>query len=977
MFMRLGSWSTVTSSREATAAASSHCAAAEAPFRQRPRQLWIGASATVTAMASLLNQSAYGTASSRLPPRTTLFVTPLQVLQRICARPHRGGTNLTALFPIHAQERRYATTTITDGDGVRPPATSAEEFERIFFDYPVAERLAALTVARHEAGKGTAPAEATGTSAMSTSCPYMPMRDFVKKMSPLTRDDMFRRQLDALEWITESKLLQLVNERGETIELESLRACPNAVASASQNEAAHPALYNGLVHVRLMVPAAWLLQAGGGAGSVSETKRQRSQLTNSAPSSSRVANAAATVTEPALKPDASDDGGDAAAVLGRAEREAIIREALLRALRGWDAAMQRRRERSAAGVISGNDGHAPNLPRYAHLITMYNAILREATNSTDASASDEGAEAETASAPLTPAARYILKRLRMDTLESTVTNSGVVVPIRGMGSTGAPAPNGYPSISSRPIWVVRGTGRSPATFVALRHSTDTSPPRFRYVQPRVTVAARANNFGGWASESVVPTKEDVYEILKYVPVNWGSIGNLNLPPDVRKRHIRTSSMLVWFRRQPFYFELRDMNGTLEIRRSIVLHPEAHGMTKEEAWEVLELQLATGEANSLVPLGVDGAPLRPTESAFDRGVTKFVYRVCPTYFAPLSLTMQRYIKKNLTEPMLLAFVRRFPQDFEVLTSRYSDTPLVRRRAGADSARWLSDFVADLESYPEDVRAILVLCNVLCVAWDRPEYIYVRLSPREQEIVGGYAGMQTVLSRHPAIFRVGRYFVCRADPSNPLTQRELEPAADDVTAVAPMCAENPYQSPKELALVFHYVMPEGEPCTAAYLVDCSSPAMRSVLPPRLVTIVQLFPQMFACTETSPGVYSIRKVKQSARRATLGAAAAKRDGHSTDAGAPALDGSCGGEEEDAIQMLEDELADEEHMTREEVLQAVRMLIPESGVEAPQLLLWASMGVQRAANEYYGGLLRLVEALPAHFRVVTNEHTKMIYKR
>ncbi|KAG5479113.1 hypothetical protein LSCM1_02963 [Leishmania martiniquensis] len=971
--MRLSAWSTVPSRREAAAAAASYCTAVEAPFLEHRRHLWIGAPAPVAAAAFLLGRSAYSTPSVGAPP---------PVFQRICARPHCDGTTFTSLSSIQAQQRRYGTgttttTTLTDGDGARPPAATAEELERIFFAYPIAERLAALTVARHEAGKGTTPAETTGTSATSTSCPYMSIKDFVKKMSPHTRDDMFRRQLDALEWITNSELLQLVNERGEVIELESLRTCPEAATSASRSEAAHPALYNGLLHVRVTVPAAWLLRAGGGVDSVSATKRQSSQLTHAASSSSRVTGAASTVTKLAPRSGSSDDASEAAEALDSAEREAIIREALLRVLRSWDAAMQQRRERCVASATSVNNPHTPSLPRYAHLITMYNAILCEATDSMGAIENADDAGKENAPPPLTPAARYTLKRLRMDTLESVVANSGVVVTVGGAGNPSAQVSSRYPSVSSRPLWVVQGTARHPATFVALRYPADASPPRFRYVQPRVTVATSANSFGGWGSEGVVPTKKDVYEVLKYVPVNWGSLGNLNLPPEVRKRHIRTSSTLVWFRRQPFYFELRDMNGTVEIRRSIVLHPEAHGMTKEEAWEVLELQLATGEANSLVPLGVDGAPLRPTESVFDRAVTKFVYRVCPTYFAPLSLTMQRYVKKNLTESMLMTFVRRFPQDFEVLTSRYSDTPLVRRRAGADSTRWLSDFVADLERYPQDVRAILILCNVLCAAWDRPEYVYVRLSLREQEMVGGYAGMQTILSRHPAIFRVGRYFVCRADPSNPLAQREEEPAADDVTAVAPIYEENPYHSPKELAQVFHYVMPEGEPCTAAYLVDCSSPAMRSVLPPRLVTIVQLFPKLFACTETSPGVYSIRKVKQPAHRATRGAAGVRRGVCSTDASAPALDGSGSGEDEDALQMLEEELADEEHMTREEVVQAVRTLIPESGVEAPQLLLWASMGVQRAANEYFGGVLRLVEALPAQFRVVTNEHAKVIYKK
>ncbi|KAG5504995.1 hypothetical protein JKF63_04442 [Porcisia hertigi] len=955
--MRLGAWLSLPSRDEAAAAASLCCPAVEAPLHRLLRHFWIGAPARVAAVAPCLSSSAQSVAYSRRLFGTITATAQRDFFQCIGVRQHRHGVISTSF--VDERQRCYTTTT-TSADGASPLAGSAEELEKVFFDYPVAERLAALTVARHEVAHGTASTEASPTLATSSLIPFMSMKDFVRKMSPLTRDDMFQRHIDALEWIAESKLLQLVDERGEVIPLESLRAHPAAKASVGQSEASHPALYNGLVHVRTTVPAVWLLQAGGGGGSggMAEMKKPCSKPSHSSPSNPQVvAGIASTVAELPLASDESDDGGALAPALSSAEREVIIREALLRALQSWDMSMQLRRERAA--VTSDPD---PCLPRYTHLTTLYNMILREATDSTSASASGEGEEAAVPHVPPTPTERYVLKRLRMDTLESVVDNNGVIVTVGGTSSVGAHASKVYPALSSRPMWVVRGAARNPATFVALRHPEDTSPPRFRYVQPRVTVATRANNYGGWGSEEVVPTKADVYEILKYVPVNWGSFGNLNFPPEVRKKHIRTSSTLVWFRRQPFYFELRDMNGTVEVRRSIVLHPEAHGMTKEEAWEVLELQLATGAANSLVPLGVDGSPLRPTESVFDRSVTKFVYRVCPTYFAPLSLTMQRYIKKNLTEPVLMAFVRRFPQDFEILTSRYSDIPLVRRRAGADSARWLGDFLRDLESYPEDVRAILVLCNAMCVAWDRPEYIYVRLSPTEQAIVGGYTGMQKILSRHPLIFRVGEHFVCRADPSNPLAQREVEPAADDVTAVAPIHQENPYHSPKELALVFHYVMPEDEPCTASYLVDCSSPAMRALLPPRLVTIVQLFPKMFACTETSPGVYSIRKVKQITRRG---------------AKASTLDGSQASEEENAVRMLEDELAVEDHMTREEVVQAVRMLIPESGVEAPQLLLWASMNVQRAANEYFGGVLRLVESLPGQFRVVTNEHTKMVYKK
>ncbi|KAK7198569.1 hypothetical protein NESM_000819500 [Novymonas esmeraldas] len=854
-----------------------------------------------------------------------------------------GAAVALRVAPTLTQQRLSSTDTGTAAGAALAP--TAAEFEKTFFEFSVAERLAAATAAKHELVHQATASDGTGEAPAGRSSPFIPMHTFVMTVSSLVRDDMFRRQLTAPQWVAQSTLLRLVDMRGEHVPLPEVRKLAGGEAVGEGDVER----YDSSLHVRTAVPAEWLQMVGVCA----TVGASRTPTVEAAP--------------PASLEDSATVGATAAAALSDSERHKIVVDAFMRALWKWDTAMRTRR------VGNGGDVNtpAPSLPRYVPLTVLCTMILDEATRA----AAAEGAEGEVAASTLTPAARYLLKRLRRETLEPVVMSMGAVVTVGYAGRTGEARQARYPPASSCPVWVVRGGARAPAVFVALRYTSDSLPPPFRHVQPRTVTATRENGYGGWSDPSVVPTKADVYEVLKYVPVNWGSFGCLTIPAELRRRHIRTSSSLQWFRRQPFYFELRDKSNRIEIRRSVVLHPEAHGMTREEAWEVLEFQMATGDANSLIPLGRDGTPLPPTESAFDRIVIKFLYRVCPSYFVPLSLLMQRYTKKNLTEPVLLSLARRFPQDFEILTLRYSDVPLVRRRAGADSSRWLANFTADLERHPEDVRGIIMLCNLMCTSWDRPEYIYVRLSPLEQQRIGGYATMQAILQRHPAVFRVGQNFVCRADPSDPLSERQPEPVPGKMDNSGILCEVNPYRSPHDLALVFHYVMPEGQPCTAAYLVDCASPAMRVTLPPRITTIVQLYPKMFACSETAPGVYSLRKVKPLTRGA---AAPARLDGESAatgSAGTGSGDPDTG--DEARIQMLEDEIADEDHMSRDEVAQAVHMLIPESGVEAPQLLLWTSMSVQRAANEHYGGVLRLVEAVPKLFRVVTTEHSKMIHRR
>ncbi|ORC87985.1 uncharacterized protein TM35_000192290, partial [Trypanosoma theileri] len=539
-------------------------------------------------------------------------------------------------------------------------------------------------------------------------------------------------------------------------------------------------------------------------------------------------------------------------------------------------------------------------------------------------------------------------------------------------------------------------------YICSRIPDETQPPRFVSPQPKATVANPMNAFGGWGAASNVPTRQDVYEILKYVPMNWGNFGNINIPAAIKKKHIRIASTLQWFRRQPFYFELRNIAGTIEIRRSVLLHPEHHGLSPEEAHEQLQLQIAKGEANSLAPMNAEGELVTVSDtSQHTVTILKFITRVCPGYFVPPSLLLQRYTKKNLTQGELIACARGRPDQFEELQIKYTDTPLLRKRIGADSSRWKDSFIEDFERYPEDVRGLIIIMGRLCSTWDRPHYVYVRLSEEEKVLVGGFDGMMQIIKRHPQVFRIGENFIARVDLSDPLALREPEPSPGDMTTLVVIRDENPYQTARDLALVFHYVAPDDEPCSASYFLRCASPAMRAVLPPRLITLLQQFPDLFICKETSPGVFLMRKAKKNIRRSAnvfddndnKDNEPWKREGNNTEkisftsssSSSPlgsSTSTSTGFSKEKSGDTnaeepldLEAEFAESDFLSREEVIQAVKALIPPDGVEASQLLLWASIGVQQAANSHYGGVLKLVEANRKHFRVQETQETKKIF--
>lgn len=484
---------------------------------------------------------------------------------------------------------------------------------------------------------------------------------------------------------------------------------------------------------------------------------------------------------------------------------------------------------------------------------------------------------------------------------------------------------------------------------------------------RTTKASVQNSYGGWGSAQMVPTKEDVYEMLRFVPVNWGNFGLLDIPGPLKRRHIRCSSVLQWFRRQPHYFELRNMNGTVEIRRSVLLHPEQHGLTADQAISYVEQGILSGLINCLVVLGPDGKPL-VCQSTVEKNIQKFFYRVCPGYFVPFDLILQRALRKTVTLRELMELVRQRPEDFEVVTAVGLGAPLVRKRSGANSARWKTQFIDDLTSRPDDIPIIGIVCHYVCATWDRPEYAYVRMTAAEQCTVGGFEGMMDVVQRHPEIFRLGKQFFCRVDSSDPSFKQQPEPSENEMTSRTYQRDENPYFSTKELAKVFHYIASTDEAYTAAFFLRASSPAMRIALPPRIISVFQESAHQFACKETSPGVFSIRKIQLQKPKAPL-PPLSRTSPRTTGAVASTMqsDGAVGEEDEDGSWLNAEEI--EERPSKGKIIEAVRQLIPPAGVDHERLLLWISLHIQQAINAEYGSLLKMLEKERTHFHVSKTE--------
>jgi hypothetical protein len=498
------------------------------------------------------------------------------------------------------------------------------------------------------------------------------------------------------------------------------------------------------------------------------------------------------------------------------------------------------------------------------------------------------------------------------------------------------------------------------TLIKPREQGETEAPAlpagFANTYYRVTTAHAGNNFGGWGAAANVPNSADVFEILKYIPMHWGNMGNLQIPPDVRKRHVRISSFLQWLRRQPKHFEVRNMAGTIEVRRSVLLHPENHGFPSVAAAEQwLDARIFAGEHNIVTTSSsstVGGTGLSVAATA----IMKFLVRVVPGYYVPGPLLFKRYTKKNVPFQDLHQMMLQHPQQFEVLQVSSTGDFVYRRCTGARSSSDGSGASAAFQeafqqinnpsASQDETRALLSILSFTSTLWDRPEYLYVRLPDDVKVTLGGYENMVALMRSKPKVFFVGDTFYCRNDLSNPLAS-PVEPVHQDQTIV--QCEENPYLTPKELAQVFHYVCPADQAVPVSHFVECSSPAMRCVLPPRVMSLIELFPDLFSWRETNPGVFSVRRVEQAATS------------QPSEGGARASPGSATSTASSQVKRGKDV------MPIEEALEEISMLVPEdgAGVELDLLESWLSMRVKESAVQHFGGVARLLASQPALFTV------------
>eukprot|EP00758_Cryptobia_borreli_P000972 Tbor_TRINITY_DN1822_c0_g1::TRINITY_DN1822_c0_g1_i1::g.23034::m.23034 len=471
---------------------------------------------------------------------------------------------------------------------------------------------------------------------------------------------------------------------------------------------------------------------------------------------------------------------------------------------------------------------------------------------------------------------------------------------------------------------------------------------------RKTTPNNSNSWGGWGSQYGVPNEEDVYEILKYVPIQWGNLGALNIPPAIKKKHIRVASVLQWLRRQPKFFEVRNIAGTLEVRRSILLHPEHHGKTPQEAEIWMRDRILSGEHNSVTSTTEMGG----TTSLAAAAVYKFLVRVTPGYFVATELLFMRYSKKGLSPDDLVNTAKEHSNTFEVIDIKSSSKramKLIRRRTGADSTKWGDEFKRDVESNPDDVPALMALMGRCTCLWDRPQYLYVRLLESEKILVGGFDGMVNIMNRHPLVFKMGVNFFKRMNLSDPSSLEDSEPTGLEESPKQE--DENVYLGHRDLAVVFHYVAPDEGNVNIAQLIECCSPAMKCVLPPRVMTVLQMFPDLFTCKEVSPGIYSIRKVQQKHAKSIMTSYSNQHQQHDVNTGQNTNNsGSFSNENDNGF---------DEDLTRLEVVQAFKNLIPVQGVTLKDLDSWLSLEVRNGIEKHYQTCENLIQNNSSIFRM------------
>jgi hypothetical protein len=469
---------------------------------------------------------------------------------------------------------------------------------------------------------------------------------------------------------------------------------------------------------------------------------------------------------------------------------------------------------------------------------------------------------------------------------------------------------------------------------AVIHDETPKKPKIVVAQPKKVRVVE--DYGGWGCAANVPVAEDIYEILKYVPIHWTNMGNLGLPPAVKKKHVRSSSMLTWFARQPWHFELRMVAATLEVRRSIVLHPDAHNLTKEKAEELLRARIKVDDANggpeamraARDPRTAKAVPGLSTGVATFDNLTKIMLRVCPGYYIS-SGTIQRRATKKMSLEDMLGCVEGCPQ-LEKLSVTVQSRPTIffRRKTGVDTASWLDEFREDLQSAgsAENMGLLVAVMTRSCAHWDRTHFLYVRLPDDVKVQIGGFDGMVALLRRHPKVFLVGEFFVKRIDSSDSSSADEPEPTSSALTHTK-MLEDNPYHLSIEMAMVFHYLTPEEGSTSLSHYVECCSPAMKSVMPPRIITLIQLHPEMFEHREVSPGTFTVSRAQTN-----------------TPGGAIMDDGV--------------------------LVSSVVKLIPVRGIDVGHLTTGLTTALRRAVMHHYGadGAAALVAAHPELFHVVKN---------
>lgn len=519
---------------------------------------------------------------------------------------------------------------------------------------------------------------------------------------------------------------------------------------------------------------------------------------------------------------------------------------------------------------------------------------------------------------------------------------------------------------------------------------------------------RSERNSEWGDVRNAPTSQDVYEILRYIPIHWTEFGGLQMPDVVRKKHIRIASKLTWFARQPRFFDLRWIGGTCEIRRAPVLHPTEHNLTKEEAEKLLQArieedarygqplvllqarghhtaglsvslpatmdparavaaaqQAASSSSSSSKPAAesksstVPDAPAAPaapvstmsvainaatSSSANVEAVQKALVRIAPGYFITSDAVIRRATKKMSDDDLLLA-AEKMPLMVERLFVRSKTNPrhtlsLYRRKLGVDESMWKPAFVEELENSP-NLQLLGVLMTHLCAQWDRTHFLYVRLPDSGKIATGGFDDMVAFMRQHPNAFRMGEFFVKRNDLSDP-TSADADPEpTSKIVMTTKQLEDNPYHQLIDLASVFHYLTPETDSVSLSHYVDASSPAMRSVLPPRILTILQAYPEMFNCREVAPGSFAVS-------RAQTGAHA---------------------EQEAALNT----------MTKDDAVQQLVAIIPPRGVDIAHLEATMPQQLRRAIVRLFGagGVASLVHEYAARFHLVRNPPYTTVFVR